>query len=62
MGKGADWGPIKEKGFLACKQMPDVQRGGGIFRSLISTLHYNMEILGSPHCFVKNGMGLPITD
>ena len=28
MGKGADWGPTKEKGFSTLKQMPDVQRGG----------------------------------
>ena len=42
--------------------MPDLQRGGGKFRSLISALPYNLEILGSPHCFVRNGMGLPITD
>ena len=52
MGKGADWGLIKEKGVLACKQMPNVQRGGGKFRSLIFALPYNMEILGSSHCFL----------
>ena len=63
MGKGVDWGSIKEKGFSSCKQMPDVQRGGGgNFRSLISALPYNLEILGSPHYFVKNGMGLPTMD
>ena len=61
MGKGADWGPIKDKGFLACKQMLDVQRGGKS-RSLISALPYNLEILGSPHRFVRNGMSLPTTD
>ena len=62
MGKGADWGPIKEKGFSARKQMPDVQRGGGKFRSLIYALPFNLENLGSPHRFVRSGMGLPTTD
>ena len=61
-GKVLTGGPIKEKGFSACKQMPDVQRGGGKFKSLIFALPHNLEILGPPHCFVRNGMGLPITD
>ena len=62
MGKGVDWGPTKEKGFSACKQLPNVQRGGGKFRSLISAPPFNMEILGSPHGFVRSRMGLPTTD
>ena len=61
MGKGADWGPTKEKGFSARKQIPNVQRGGK-FRSLISALPFNLEILGFPHGFVRSGMGLPTTD
>ena len=63
MGKGADWGPTKENGFSARKQILDVQReGGGKFRLLISTLPSNLKILGSPHDFVRSGMGLPTSD
>ena len=53
---------LKRRGFSACKQMSNVQRGGGNFRSPISALPYNLEILGTSHCFVRNGMGLPTTD
>ena len=62
MGKGVDWGPTKEKGFSARKQMLDVQKGVRKFRSLISALPFNLEILGSPHSFVRSGKGLPPTD
>ena len=62
MGKGADWGPTKEKGFSTRKQMPNVQRGGGKSRSLISALPFNLEILGYAHGFVRSGMGLPTID
>ena len=61
MGKGVDWGPTKEKGFSARKQMPDVQRGGK-FRPLISALPSNLELLGSPHGFFRSGMGLPASN
>ena len=50
------------KGFSARKQMLNVQRGVRKFRSLISALPFNLEILGSPHCFVRSGKGLPPTD
>ena len=61
MGKDVDYGLTKEKGFSARKQMPDVQRGGK-FRPLSSALPSNLEILGSPHGFVRSGMGLPTSD